>query len=256
MSSFRPGAVDYESQAAAYASARALSPTAAESWRTAVTRWLGPLEPGLVLDLGSGSGRFSPLLAEWLGCDVAGVEPSGGMREAAIRDAAHPRVNYVAGDAENIPLTDASCDAAWLGYMIHHVPDLPRCAHELARVIKPGGLVLVSGVYGPGRSAISLFRFFPAALRVAEGFPTASAIADAFKVGGLEHVADDSVTIESAPGLAVAARRTALRADTTLRLITDEEYAAGQKALEEAAAGETEPQPIFDTIDLLVFRLP
>lgn len=256
MPDFRPGNVDYERQAPDYSRARELSASAEASWREAITRWLAPLKPKRVLDLGSGSGRFAPLLADWLDCDVVGVEPSDGMREAAIRDAAHPRVQYRAGDAEAIPLEDVSCDAAWLGYMIHHVPDRAHCGRELARVLKPGSLILVAGGYTERRREISLFRYFPAGLRIMEAFPLSSEIAADFAKAGIEHLEDGFVQHESAPSLAVAARRTALRADTTLRLISDEEFAEGQRAIEEAAARETEPRPIVDRIDLLVFRRP
>jgi SAM-dependent methyltransferase len=254
VASFKAGDVDYEEQAASYASARSLSRPAEETWGEAMARWLGPLRPSLVLDLGSGTGRFSRLLAESLSCNVVGVEPSNGMRETAISEAAHRRVRYVAGDAENIPLDDGSCDAAWLGYMIHHVPDRVRCAQELSRLLRAGGIVLVAGACTEKRREISLFRYFPAALRIVDQFPLETEISASFAEGGLEHVATESVVIESAPSLAVAATRTALRADTTLRLISDEEYAEGQRALEEAAAREAEPQPILDSIDLLVYR--
>jgi ubiquinone/menaquinone biosynthesis C-methylase UbiE len=256
MTSFRPGDVDYERQAASYAQARALSPSAEASWRAAIQHWLSPLNPSLVLDFGSGSGRFAPLLAEWLNCRVAGVEPSDGMRASAMHDSAHARVEYVAGDAESIPLGGASCDAAWVGYMIHHVPDRVQCAHELVRVLKPGGLVLVAGAYTEKRREISLYRYFPAGLRIVEAFPLSKDISADFARGGLEHVTDDSVRHESSPSLAAAAKRTALRADSTLQLITDEEFAAGQRAIEEAAARETDPRPIVDSIDLLVYRRP
>lgn len=256
MASFRPGDVDYERQVASYSQARALSPPAEASWRTAIQSWLSPLNPVLLLDLGSGSGRFAPLLAEWLYCRVIGVEPSEGMRESAIRDSGHPRVEYTAGDAQSIPLGDASCDAAWLGYMIHHVPDRAQCARELVRILKPGGLVLAAGAYTEKRREISLYRYFPAGLRIVEGLPLSKDISADFAAGGLEHVADDSVNHESAPNIAAAAKRTALRADSTLQLISDEEFAEGQRAIEEAAARETEPRPIVDSIDLLVFRRP
>jgi len=64
------------------------------------------------------------------------------------------------------------------------------------------------------------------------------------------------VTHETVGSLREAAARTAKRADSTLQLITDEEFAEGQRAIEEAAAQETEPRPIIDSIDLLVFRRP
>jgi hypothetical protein len=50
------------------------------------------------------------------------------------------------------------------------------------------------------------------------------------------------------------AARTRLRADTTLALLTDEEFWRRQAALEDAAAREIEARPVIDTLDLLVLR--
>lgn len=116
--------------------------------------------------------------------------------------------------------------------------------------------MLVAGAYTERRATISLFKYFPAALKVAQAFPKLPEIAAQFRAGGLELAIEDTVTGEVAAGLREAAARTALRADSTLQLISDEEFAAGQRALEEAAAAESEPKPIIDSIDLLVFRAP
>lgn len=253
---FRPGAVDYERQAPNYSRGRALTTSSQTSWREAIQRRLLPQRPNQALDLGSGTGRFSPLLAEWLSCRIVGVEPSPRMRAAALIENAHPAVDYVGGNATSVPLTDGSCDAAWLAFMVHHVPDRPAAARELRRVLRPGGLVLVTGAYTPGRSKISLFGYFPAALRVAQKFVKAPQIVADFGTGGLQFVTQESVENESVGSLREAAERSALRADSTLQLITDEEFAAGQRAIEAAAAAETEPQPIVDSMDLLVFRAP
>jgi ubiquinone/menaquinone biosynthesis C-methylase UbiE len=253
---FRPGAVDYERQAPHFRKARGLSPAAAEVWRGVIQRHLMPLRPSVVLDLGSGTGRFSPLLADWLGAAVMGVEPSDAMRRSALRDAGHPLVAQIGGDAQYIPLAGQSCDAAWLAFVVHHVPDRTACARELARVLRPGGLALVVGAYTEARRDISLFRYFPMARRIVEAMPSDGEIIQQFTAGGLQHIGTEAVVTETTSGLAEAAARTALRADSALQLITDEEFAEGQRALEAAAAAETEPQPIFDTIDLLVFRRP
>ncbi len=256
MTNFRPGSVDYERQAPNYSRGRALTERSEASWRDAVQQQLQALRRTRVLDLGSGTGRFSPLLAEWLSCRVVGVEPSTGMRAAALAENAHPSVDYIGGTATAIPLTDGSCDAAWLAFMVHHVPDRAAAARELRRVMRPGGIVLVTGAYTSGRSKISLFKYFPAALKVAQKFVKAPQIVADFEAGGLECVAQESVENESVGSLREAAARTALRADSTLQLITDEEFAAGQRAIEAAAAAETEPTPIIDRMDLLVFRAP
>lgn len=256
MTSFRPGSVDYEQQAPNYSRGRALTERSKASWREAIQRHLSALRPNRILDLGSGTGRFSPLLAEWLGCHVVGVEPSPGMRTSALVENPHSSVDYVGGTATALPLAGDSWDAAWLAFMVHHVPDRPAAARELVRVLRPGGIVLVTGAYTSDRSKISLFKYFPAALKVAQKFVKAPQIIAEFKAGGLECLAQESVENESVGSLREAAARTALRADSTLQLITDEEFAAGQRAIEEAAAAETTPTPVVDSMDLLALRVP
>ena len=59
------------------------------------------------------------------------------MREVALREAAHPAVKYLPGRAEAIPLPDASCDAALLYFVWHHVGDKPAAALELLRMTEP-----------------------------------------------------------------------------------------------------------------------
>jgi len=63
-----------------------------------------------------------------------------------------------------------------------------------------------------------------------------------------------SVTQVSAPSLAAYRDKVRRRADTGLRLLPDEEFAAGLAALERAAAAETTPAPVTDRLDLLVLR--
>jgi ubiquinone/menaquinone biosynthesis C-methylase UbiE len=254
VSDFRPGAVDYERQAPNYSAGRSLTERSQASWRAAIERHLAPLKPKRVLDLGSGTGRFAPLIAHWLACRVVGVEPSEGMRASALAENADAAVDYVGGTAAAIPLADGACDAAWLAFVVHHIPDRERCARELARVLRPGGVVLVTGAYSAGRSKISLFKYFPAALKVAQQFVKAPRIVSDFEAGGLECIAQEYVENESVASLKDAAARTKLRADSTLQLITDEEFAEGQRAIEEAAAREMTPTPVLDSMDLLVFR--
>ena len=176
------------------------------------------------------------------------------MRIEASRAHGHQLVTYVGGDAIHIPLRDASCDVAWLSTMIHHVPDLAGCAREVRRVVRPDGVVLVRSSF-PGRhEGITLFRRFPGASRVASSFPTVEATVAAFTGAGFSYAGIEAFEQVSAPSLRVFAERVRLRADTTLRLMDDEEYRNGLAALELEAVAETEPRPIVDAIDLLTFR--
>ncbi len=92
-----------------------------------------------VLDLAAGTGKLTQVLAPL--AEVIAVEPLAGMRR--VLEARVPGVRVLDGTAEAIPLPDASVDAAFVAEAFHWF-DAPRALGELARVIRPGGhLVLV-----------------------------------------------------------------------------------------------------------------
>jgi ubiquinone/menaquinone biosynthesis C-methylase UbiE len=139
---FIPGRIDYAgSMALNYNASRHLSPETANTWRDVILRHK-PAVVFSVLDLGSGTGRFSGLLADWLGAVVLAVEPAKEMRAKALEGALRPNVIVIGGHAEELPLLDTSVDLAWLGFMIHHVVDRNSCARELTRVVRPNGVIL------------------------------------------------------------------------------------------------------------------
>src|ERR671935_525591 len=99
--------VDYDRRLyAVYSAGRAPLPAMVELWSELLGRYIG--RHAEVLDLGSGVGTWSELLAERLGARVVGVEPSARMREVAEREHAHSGVRYVEGSGERIRLPDFS----------------------------------------------------------------------------------------------------------------------------------------------------
>ncbi len=251
---FRPGRITYDGpMSAGYRAGRALSAQAAEAWRLALTPYLGGTPEPRLLDLGSGIGRFSTCLADWFDARVVAIEPSGAMRAAARR---HPRVTSLGGRAEAIPLHGETIDVAWLSNTHHHVFDLGRCACELWRVLRPGGRLLVRGAFPDRPTTFTVFEFFPAARRVLDDFPTLVETVDAFCGAGFDLERIQRVVQQICPSTRALAGRARLRADTTLALLTDEEFARGLAALEQAADAEVAPVPALETLDLVVFRRP
>ena len=151
--------VDYDKQSEVYDRGRTLPPVTIQIWMVTALRHVGKAKH--ILDLGSGTGRFSAALAEAFSADVVAVEPSAGMREQA-RMKHDPRVRVIAGAAESLPLPDQSCDLAWLSNVIHHFEDIPAAARELRRVVASGAPVLIRGAFG-NVAVPSLYRFFPGA---------------------------------------------------------------------------------------------
>lgn len=240
--------IAYDSHdAAAFEATRHVSDQGLAGWRAAVTRHLDPRPGTRLLDVGSGTGMWAEAFTEWYdGIDVIAVEPAAAMR-ARCR---HPQV--VAADAAHLPLAAGSVDAAWLSTVIHHVPDLAAAARELRRVLRPGGPVLIRSAFAGRHQAITLFRFFPEAIRVLDSYPSVDGVEAAFAAAGFATVSFEPVRQMTAPSLRAIAATIRREAHTPLQLITADEYAAGLARLRHAA--QTESGPVVDALDLLVLR--
>ncbi|MEV0611055.1 methyltransferase domain-containing protein [Polymorphospora rubra] len=231
--------------AAAFAATRHLTDDGLTAWREAVTRHLDPRAGMRVLDLGAGTGMWSQAFTTWYDrIEVIAVEPSEAMRARSVHQPVVP------GDVQRIPLDDGSADAAWLSTVIHHVPDLARAARELRRVLRPGGRVLIRSAFAGRHQAITLFRYFPEAIRVLDTYPGVADVEAAFATAGFVTVGFEQVPQVSAASLREAAAALRREAHTLLQLINDDEYAAGLARLHTAA--QLENGPVVDALDLLV----
>jgi SAM-dependent methyltransferase len=235
-----------------YGAGRRLPPEAMSAWMDAASSHLGAAD-GPILDLGAGTGRFSEALAARFGVTVVAVEPAAGMREQA-RTLAAGGVALVAGSGEAVPVRDGAFVGVWASQVVHHVDDLAACAAELRRVVRPGGPIMLRGTFEATCPLIPWGPYFPEAIRIAtEQFPTLEEVTAVFAAAGLRRRAHDIVWQTTAGSMRELAARVGLRADSTLELLTIDEFAAGLARLEAAAAAETSPVPVREAIELVVF---
>src|SRR5262245_57700418 len=99
------------------------------AWLAAFRRWLGPHALRLV-DVGSGTGRFTAPLAAAFEGSAVGIEPSSRMRALAAAGGVDPNVCFAGGVCEAIPLADHAMDAALLFGVWHHLSDRAASAAE------------------------------------------------------------------------------------------------------------------------------
>jgi len=117
-----------------------------------------------VLDLAAGTGDLTLALARRLGPDgeVVGSDFSAGMLAIARAKAARAAppgvdIRFEQADALDLPYDDDSFDAATVGFGARNYSDLARGLSAMARVVRPGGRVVMLELARPTRPPLSLF---------------------------------------------------------------------------------------------------
>ncbi len=120
---------------------------------------LAALAPGdRALDVATGTGDLALELANRVapGGEVVGVDFSERMLELA-RAKGGTRVRFESGNALALEYPDAAFDAATVGFGARNFSDLSRGLSEMARVVRPGGRVVVLEITTPRRPPLSTF---------------------------------------------------------------------------------------------------
>lgn len=106
-------------------------------------RFFQELKGKKVLDVGCGTGRTISDLKK-AGANVVGVDPSEEMLKIAKKK--FSSVEMFAGEIENLPFEDESFDVVVTLFVIAHLKTLDKAFQEIYRVLKPGGVFIVSNI--------------------------------------------------------------------------------------------------------------
>ncbi len=104
---------------------------------------LGNVENKKILDVGTGTGRLAVRLAK-AGADIVALDISEGMAEKL--KAISYKLKAVVGDAEDLPFKNESFDIVIATFLIVHLKNPRRFFEETYRVLKQGGLFLVTNI--------------------------------------------------------------------------------------------------------------
>jgi demethylmenaquinone methyltransferase/2-methoxy-6-polyprenyl-1,4-benzoquinol methylase len=112
-------------------------------WKRAMINWLAPRPNMTLLDVGGGTGDIAFRFLNRGGGDVTVIDINKDMlktgRERAIDEGILEGIRWLHGDAEDLPVEDASTDAYTTAFCIRNVTHMDRALAEARRVLKPGG---------------------------------------------------------------------------------------------------------------------
>ena len=119
-------------------------------WKDAMVEWLNPRPNWHVLDVAGGTGDIAFRIAELTRsrggdakitvCDINEDMLREGLRRAEARG--ETDIEWATGDAEALPIPDASIDAYTIAFGIRNVTHIDKALSEARRVLKPGGRFL------------------------------------------------------------------------------------------------------------------
>ena len=221
--------IDYDTeQYRDYARGRAFSARQLQAWISAFEAVLPERRPLEGLDIGSGTGRFTPALAGAFG-PVTGVEPSVRMREVAQARSRHPGGRYLAGCA----------DYALMFLSWHHVQDKPRAVRELARVLRPAGRLLLRANFSDHHPEPWWLDHFPRGLEADTSlFQPLHEVIAMFTTAGWRVAGFGIVTQPSDGTRAEMLERLRLRTLSFFAQLSPDEVEAGFRSIEQAVSAD------------------
>ncbi len=137
-----------------------------QAWRRFAVRQAS-IRPGdMVADIACGTGDLSEWLARSPAAKVFGIDFTAEMLDVAkqkqfrLPPAQRAKITYTQGDAQHLDLESASLDALTIAFGIRNVLDPAKALREFARVLKPGGRVVILEFDRPGFAPMRWFNDF------------------------------------------------------------------------------------------------
>ena len=209
-----------------------------------------------ILDLGSGTGRFSFALSDRYRCPVLAVDPSEAMlREGQQTGKTGQDITWLVGAAENIPTGDGRVDMVWMSQTFHHIDDFDRAFKEIHRVLTETGYLVIRNGMRDHIDEIIWYECFPEAAEIERGrlmlqkdmvnlvcehhFRLCTAIRHYQYFAKNYHEYADKIC---GRGL------------SSLIAIHDDAFNKGVERLRDWVKNRPTAEPVYEPVDLLVFR--
>jgi ubiquinone/menaquinone biosynthesis C-methylase UbiE len=247
--------MDYDrtTMPASYDAGRGYTAAVLDFWMQTIAKAVPDAE-GIhdILDLGCGTGRYSTSLATHFNAELVGVDPSEKMLAEAEKKKSGS-IRFMRGSAEAVPLADQAVDMVFISMVFHHFKNHAQAAAVCPRVLRGGGVVCL-------RAAVTdrfypCVPFFPEMRRLLNThLQSVAFIEETFQSAGFERFHYSLVPSEVAANWPIYADKIALRVDSVMARLSDEEFADGLTALRKHAETAPMDEPVIEMIDFFVFR--
>lgn len=120
-----------------------------QRWRRFAVREAAPVAGDSALDVACGTGDLTQALAATHAASVVGLDFTPQMldvarlKQARLDPPTRSKITYVEGDAQALPFPDASMDVVTIAFGIRNVADPTKAIREFARVLRPGGRLVI-----------------------------------------------------------------------------------------------------------------
>jgi len=204
-----------------------------------IADYSGILASSMVLDVGCGTGIYTIPLAKRTGTTVLGLDASKEMIRKAKTKQSREEIEWLVGDAENLPFSNCQFDCVYMTLVIHQIVNKKRAIEEIHRVLKKSGrFVAMTKSHGQLRRA--LITSFPKARHIdLERFPTIPALKSTLISAGFQnakyHVVHGGVTRVSVEDYLDRVRK---RFISTLALLSEEDFKRGYVVFERKLRGQ------------------
>lgn len=123
--------------------------------------YLPQMRQGAALDVGTRLGEFAFTLAELMpgGSRVIGMDCDSKVMEQAEQKHAGKGIEFLTGDAMDMPFADNSFELVAISNTLHHIEHYERVLEEMLRVLRPGGYLLVNEMFSDNQNAAQQTHF-------------------------------------------------------------------------------------------------
>jgi len=249
-------AYDSDQAASSYNKARLMPSDTMAQWMNLLLALVPAGEVHKTLDLGCGTGRFSFALSDTYKCPVLAVDPSDAMLQEGRRTQEPEQdVTWLKGSAEEIPAADGAVDLVWMSQVFHHLDDYGLSFQEIFRVLTKAGYLAIRNGMLEHIDEIVWYGCFPEAAEIER-----------------RRLLSQTETVELVTRnhfrLCTAVRhyqyfaqsyheyadKICGRGLSSLIAISDDAFDAGVRKLKKWVEDRPQVEPVFEPVDLLVFR--